>query len=428
MRNVGQQAQLAGQQMGRFNMQSGATQNALRNLIFMVEDGASVFGTQGLTGVLRASSNNLTMMLAGLGPLAMGMGVAATSALQLYLALNKVGDSAEEAKKKTEAYRNSVKGAMNRVQRAISLSRELADVGTAEEAGKMLENSDKELQIAQTQLTLIEKQIATAHEKKTALEKRAAELGKQALSGQNTAEVAAANARAEAEKHQNRLNVLLEEGRDIAKEVSILEKENEKILAKKVDLTYDEMVAKAAAANEARMNAPIQGPSVPDGYTKDIKEMASNAAFLGAGPFEQSTSIATLEAKELAEATRKRREEEAKAAQEAERAKQIAQQQLEIERNRRSVMMSASQLVAQRQSSITVDRDAASKKSAMLAGMSKRDRMGYQIAERRAMESKNNNRGLFEDRKAKETERTNALLESMIRDGLKTKSGPATAG
>lgn len=110
---------------------------------------------------------------------------------------------------------------------------------------------------------------------------------------------------------------------------------------------------------------------------------------------------------------------------------QGAKAALDLERERQSVAsrtMSASQLVAQTQSSIRGNQGGPSRISQALSGMSNRQREGYQNALARQQAVAGNNRGKFEERRAKEVERTNSLLEQMIADGLKTKSGPATAG
>jgi len=74
-----------------------------QNLVFAAEDAMAVYGTTGLSGVLRATSNNITMMAMALAPgsaLASGLTVAAVGVGQLALAWFTAGEEARKAEEK----------------------------------------------------------------------------------------------------------------------------------------------------------------------------------------------------------------------------------------------------------------------------------------------------------------------------------------
>lgn len=74
-----------------------------QNLVFAAEDAMAVYGTTGLSGVLRATSNNITMMAMALAPgsaLASGLTVAAVGVGQLALAWWTAGEEARKAEEK----------------------------------------------------------------------------------------------------------------------------------------------------------------------------------------------------------------------------------------------------------------------------------------------------------------------------------------
>jgi hypothetical protein len=74
-----------------------------QNLVFAAEDAMAVYGTTGLSGVLRATSNNITMMAMALAPgsaLASGLTVAAMGVGQIALAWWTAGEEARKAEEK----------------------------------------------------------------------------------------------------------------------------------------------------------------------------------------------------------------------------------------------------------------------------------------------------------------------------------------
>lgn len=63
MTKVGADVQRAGGSLSALSVSSGKARFAMQNMMYAVEDAASVYGTQGLSGVLRATSNNITPIL-----------------------------------------------------------------------------------------------------------------------------------------------------------------------------------------------------------------------------------------------------------------------------------------------------------------------------------------------------------------------------
>lgn len=88
----------------------------------------------------------------------------------------------------------------------------------------------------------------------------------------------------------------------------------------------------------------------------------------------------------------------------------------------------ASGLVNNLQQAISAASGDAPGGSSVMSQLSKRDRQALTNAQNRFVEMKSNDRGKFEQRREKEVQRTNELLLTIINNGLKTNSGPATAG
>jgi len=99
-----QRANVAIEQTGKSVRRAGRdTRQFQQNLIFAAEDAMAVYGTTGLSGVLRATSNNITMMAMALAPgsaLASGLTVAAVGVGQLALAWFTAGEEARKAEEK----------------------------------------------------------------------------------------------------------------------------------------------------------------------------------------------------------------------------------------------------------------------------------------------------------------------------------------
>jgi len=99
-----QKANVAIAQTGKSVRRAGRdTRQFQQNLVFAAEDAMAVYGTTGLSGVLRATSNNITMMAMALAPgsaLASGLTVAAVGVGQLALAWFTAGEEARKAEEK----------------------------------------------------------------------------------------------------------------------------------------------------------------------------------------------------------------------------------------------------------------------------------------------------------------------------------------
>lgn len=97
-------ANVAVEQTGKSVRRAGRdTRQFQQNLIFAAEDAMAVYGTTGLSGVLRATSNNITMMAMALAPgsaLASGLTVAAVGVGQLAMAWFTAGEEARKAEAK----------------------------------------------------------------------------------------------------------------------------------------------------------------------------------------------------------------------------------------------------------------------------------------------------------------------------------------
>lgn len=105
---------------------AGMNQMALQQAIFMVEDAASVYGTMGLAGSLRAASNNLTMLAMAFGPWAMAATVAVTTATQLWMALSKGKEKSDDLKKSLEQQRDALSDLNDLLERQITFRHRLA--------------------------------------------------------------------------------------------------------------------------------------------------------------------------------------------------------------------------------------------------------------------------------------------------------------
>lgn len=415
---------MAGKSLNRMGMSAGTSQNALRNLIFMAEDASAVYGTQGLSGVLRAASNNLTMVAMAFGPVAMGATVAATSIAQLVLAFNKSKDTAKQAADEVNYYKQALDefSSVTRERAAFavdfgsdfdaeSLRGKLVDANKAMEEAKIrLQTLGKEQQKLRATQVFIESDAGGGDEGRAAFQEQLialAEKQKEAVEQLN-------KARREGTQIQERLVRLAEQERD--QQTFIRE-----------SLAKTNQVADEVERN--RLNRIEERNKAEHEAERQRNIAASNNRFHRILK-EQKSEEKTLE-QEVNEIVKQRLHSKQVESMVAAKMAQLDTQRLGIETERSRVAsqrMGADQLIAQRQSSIQVDRNAAMKKSAMMAGMSPRDRAAVQIAERKANQVQNNNRGKFEERRAKEVERTNSLLEQMITDGLKTKSGSAVAG
>lgn len=125
--------------LARATAMSGQHRMVLQNSIFMVEDAASVYGTMGLAGAVRAASNNLTMMAAAFGPWGMAATVAVTTATQLYLALTKDKEAAKDASDAMAEHVEKLKEQSDAAKEASKQDREFREGSRSELADKYKE-------------------------------------------------------------------------------------------------------------------------------------------------------------------------------------------------------------------------------------------------------------------------------------------------
>lgn len=135
------------------------------------EDFMSVYGTMGLTGAIRASSNNLSQFAMVLHPMAGAVaGFAIALGTALLPQLLKSGDSAAETAKKMDQLKESIKGAREEAARKFELE-DIAAGGTESinKETKQLARGESEIEAA---IAKIEKERAKLLEKEGELQQR----------------------------------------------------------------------------------------------------------------------------------------------------------------------------------------------------------------------------------------------------------------
>ena len=126
---------------------------AATQMTFAVEDAASVWGTQGFSGALRAAGNNLTMVAMLMGGMK-GQIIATTAIIgtQLVASLLKTQEIAERAAKGLESFRKSFSRIMTEVDRSKRFQFDLEDIGDSDSAVNRLKELDRELQVNKEKL------------------------------------------------------------------------------------------------------------------------------------------------------------------------------------------------------------------------------------------------------------------------------------
>lgn len=464
---MGKQAQQSAGMFGKLNASSGQLDFALRNAIYAAEDAASVYGTQGLSGVLRATSNNITPILGLMGPLGMGLGVAAMAGTQLWMALDKTGDSAEQAQKDLEKYRDTLKGTADRIDQLVRLRRDLRNADDSGDTGGTREKLLADRESLDARIAHFEKQAEQARREQEKLEALGKMKDMQAAGTTNRPLATVYMDAAESFRKQASVEGMhvkaieeqrmaaLEERKRLTEEIALVERRHQELVRKEVVQANLEKTRGIEQEIALEKQKQAEQQAMFDAQKKAADAQAKAYADL----VEKANRLYGIEI-----------DKNGKAFIAGRQSVNHAETALGIEQERRRVssqMMSASQLANQIQSSIQMNPQGGDKFGQMsqmsstanqaleqakqsfaaqgqkmpsgipqtigkmqnvLAGMSKRDRAGFEIAAARAMEAKSNDRGLFKERKDKEGERTNQLLERMLNDGLKTKSGAATAG
>lgn len=215
---------------------SGRTQVAIQQLIFAVDDASTVYGQQGLSGAIRAAANNMTTFASLMfGPWGLAIAVAVAAATQLYLALNKTGDSAKSAGEKLKEVTDAVKEQIDYMKKRVELEQ---DLKRAQKEGAGSEEIAKSVESRKNELELIEKEKQALVDRNDQLQGQSQLKGRswgQFLSdplnltgnadASNQAGELAAQAAKEMEENGKRINELSKERARLSGEVVRLEKE-----------------------------------------------------------------------------------------------------------------------------------------------------------------------------------------------------------
>lgn len=136
------------QAMQRMNGLTGRQTQAMQQLVFGVEDAASVYGTSGLAGSLRAAGNNLTFVAASLGGVqAVLLTTAAVITGQAVLSWLKLSESTNKAKKELDDYKQSLNGLQSATGARAQFQGNLAAAGSSKDAQGMLRASQQQLAV-----------------------------------------------------------------------------------------------------------------------------------------------------------------------------------------------------------------------------------------------------------------------------------------
>jgi len=252
------QVGLSQKTMERFEQTMNQSSRALRinqsvmsNAVFMVEDMASVYGTMGLAGAVRAGSNNLTMMAAAFGPWAMAGAVAVTTATQLYLAFNKDADSAKNAKDAVDEYKDALDEQSGRIDNLTRLRRQLARATDSNETGGLKEQVQDDIASINEQIKAFEKQKRAEQDRRKELMQRGQQFEQAAGDNPMSSAAQAANAAFDAAKEQaekvaetqSRINKLIEERAQKEQEAAMIAQKHNAIVRREVVQGNQEQIA-----------------------------------------------------------------------------------------------------------------------------------------------------------------------------------------
>lgn len=240
------------QTMNRSSRSMRMNQSVISNGIFLVEDMASVYGTMGLAGAIRAGSNNLTMMAAAFGPWAMAGTVAVTTITQLWLALTK---EEKNAKDEADNYQDALDEQMGKIDRMTRLRRQLSRASESSETSSLKQNAEDDLASIKNQIAALEEQRAILNTPDVQLLKRAKMFEEAAKDNPYSAAAKAANNlynqikdRQQAESNMQALNEkkyqsLLKERSDKEEELALIRKKNNALVQQEVIKANQEQIA-----------------------------------------------------------------------------------------------------------------------------------------------------------------------------------------
>lgn len=259
-------------------------QSVISNAVFMVEDAASVWGTMGLAGAVRAASNNLTMMAAAFGPWAMVATVAVTTATQLYLAFNKTNKEEEKAVEAHKSAADAIRERTAAMREQLDFQRELQkatdhaeSIDVGKEQGRKVNELRRSAAMIQEEITAKQREMAQLQiwlnrtrevggntrgyqdrlAKATQAEK---ELQEELLKVQNelgTAEERKAAAVAQASRIRKNENAQIVEEMKIRKEAAALEEQAKQRQAQRLEQQRRFNLAKEREAATDRLNAAL---------------------------------------------------------------------------------------------------------------------------------------------------------------------------
>jgi len=237
--------------MNRSSQAMRVNQSVISNGIFMVEDMASVYGTMGLAGAIRAGSNNLTMMAAAFGPWAMAGAVAVTTATQLYLAFNKDAEGAKNAKDAVNEYKDALDEQSGRIDRMTRLRRQLSRATESRETGSLKEQVQDDIASIDAQIEGFEKQRKAESDRQKELLQRGQQFEQAAGDNPMSSAAQAANAAYDAAKEQaekvaetqGRINKLIEERAQKEQEAAMINRKHNALVRREVVQGNQEQIA-----------------------------------------------------------------------------------------------------------------------------------------------------------------------------------------
>lgn len=314
-------------------------QSVISNGIFMVEDMASVYGTSGLAGAIRAGSNNLTMMAAAFGPWGMAAAVTLTTVTQLWLALR--GEQ-EKATKEVDNYRDALQESLGNIDSMTRLNRQLARSTGSQETGGLKERAEDELASLNNQIKHLEEQKKILETPDVKLLRRAKMFEEAAKNNPYSAAAQAANNlydqiknRRQAERNMAELNEekfqsLLRQREQKEKELHQIKQKHNAIIRREVvqnnlqqvaavqeQIQKDREAADAAIQNQqrvkdnARRNADDNQRMTPRFERRDVAQSTARGSSDFARAFAataQSTAGMTKRERLAAEAVARKRE------------------------------------------------------------------------------------------------------------------------
>jgi len=147
-REMGRSMSMAGRQSRDVSGKMSQAQMAATQMTFAIDDAASVYGTTGLAGAVRASANNLTMVAMLMGGLKAQ--IAATAVMvgvQLWMAFDKADKKVQDANESLKRYQKIITSMTSRELDSSNFTAGLADIGSNKEATKQIADRRREMEV-----------------------------------------------------------------------------------------------------------------------------------------------------------------------------------------------------------------------------------------------------------------------------------------